>query len=321
MTSRPRVSVVLPIYNGERYLAHAIDSVLAQSYRSYEIVAVNDGSRDWSAEIVKRYLASHAIKYVEQENRGVAGARNTGIAHSAGELIALLDQDDVWLPSKLEKQVAFIDAHPEVAMLHARVSCIDGAGRPISCKGWIYVDDACGHCAEVLLSGNRIAPMTVVIRRSCLDEVGVFDQAFAPADDWHLWLRIASRFPLGFLDSIVALYRVHDSNESKNQLKMKRAEIAVMESFRSKHATQFRQMDRRAIEAKLGTFYHQTAELLLGAGQGAEAATLEKRSTKLMDGARLYYARKVTAILPRRQRRMIRGYWYRVRSIFGLDRS
>ena len=317
----PRVSVVLPIYDGARYLAEAIESVLAQTYSYYEIIAVNDGSRDRSSEIVRRYFASGRVKYFEQTNQGVASARNTGIARSSGEFIALLDQDDVWLPDKLEKQVAFMDAHREAALVHARVSCIDGAGKPMSCKGWIYVGaDADGLCAEQLLGGNRIAPLTVLIRRSCLERVGVFDPAFAPADDWHLWLRIAIQFPLGFLDSLVGMYRVHDSNESKNLLKMKMSEIGVMEFFRSSYPKHVRRMNRQAIESKLIAFYEETTRLLLSNGRSGEAEAFRQKATGIRLRAPWYYAGRVTSFVPEKLRRAIGWYWYRVRSLIGQRR-
>lgn len=318
----PRVSVVLPVYNGARYLAEAIESVLAQTYPHWEIVAVNDGSRDHSNEIVGRYLESRRVKYIEQSNQGVARARNTGIAHSCGEFIALLDQDDVWLPDKLEKEVAFLDAHREAALVHARVSCIDGAGMPMSCKGWIYVGpDASGLCAEQLLSGNRIAPLTVVIRRSCLEQVGVFEPAFEPADDWQLWLRVAARFPLGFLDATVARYRVHDANESKNLLKMKMSEIAVMEFFRSCYPKHVRRMNRRAIESKLIAFYEEAARLLRSDGRPGEAVALHRRAVGIRLRAPWYYATRVASLVPVRLRRAIGWYWYRLRSLVGQHRG
>jgi glycosyltransferase involved in cell wall biosynthesis len=321
-TISPKVSVVLPIYNGARYLAEAIESVLGQTYPHFEVVAINDGSRDRSNEIVGRYLASGRVKYIEQSNQGVAGARNAGIARSSGEFIALLDQDDVWLPDKLEKQVAFMDAHPEAALVHARVSCIDGAGLPMNCKGWIYVGaDACGLCAEQLLRGNRIAPLTVLIRRSCLEQVGVFEPAFEPADDWHLWLRMAVRFPLGFLDSVVGMYRVHDANESKNLLKMKSSEIAVMEFFRSSYPKHVRRMNRQAIESKLIAFYEEAARLQLGKGRPGEAEVLHRRALEMKLRAPWYYAARVMSVIPERLRRAIGWYWYRVRSLIGQHRG
>lgn len=303
-----RVSVVLPIYNGERFVAEAIESVLAQTYLRYEIVAVNDGSQDGSKEIVRRYLNSGPIKYLEQANKGVANARNTGILHSSGEFIALLDQDDVWLPEKIEKQVAFMDTHPEVALLHARVRCIDGQGSPISCDGWIYVgEEAHGYCAEQLLCGNRIAPLTVLIRRTCLDAVGLFNQMLAPADDWDLWLRIAVRFPLGFLDSVVGNYRVHDSNESKDLLKMKLAEIRVVELFRSIYPTQVRRMSRKAIESKLIVFYGQVAELLMQSQQFEEAKTFRQKSVKMKLRAPWYYGSKFENLFKGNRWRCVRS--------------
>jgi glycosyltransferase involved in cell wall biosynthesis len=312
----PRVSVILPVYNGERYLAESIESVLSQTYTAYEIVVVNDGSQDGSMEIVKRYIGSGRIKYVEQTNQGVANARNTGIFHSSGEFIALLDQDDAWLPDKLEKQIDFMDAHPEVALLHARVACIDGEGRPISCRGWIYVgEEVHGYCAEQLLSGNKIAPLTVLIRRACLGKVGVFNQSCAPADDWDLWLRIAVRFPLGFLDSVVAKYRVHDSNESKKKLKLRLGEIQVMESFRSEYPALVRRMNRKSIELRLISFYHDAVELHTRAGQPIEASILQRKADSIKLRAPWYYLLKANRMSTEKQWRFVGSYWHRIRSL------
>jgi glycosyltransferase involved in cell wall biosynthesis len=311
----PRVSVILPIFNGARYLAEAIESALAQTYTHYEIIAVNDGSRDGSNQIVKDYLGSGRIQYFEQANLGVARARNTGIAHSSGEFIALLDQDDIWLPDKLEKQIAYMKAHPAVALLHARVACIDDNGREVNCKGSIYVDDTSGDCAERLVSGNRIALLTVMIRRSCLDEVGTFRQAFAPADDWHLWLRIAVRHPLGFLDEVVGKYRIHGSNESKNLLKMKLAEIAVIESFRETFADEFRRMKRGVIKLRLIGLYERAGELLSAANRASEAAEFRRKAARIKFASPRYYLKQLILLLWHKPRSAIGWYWYRIRSI------
>jgi glycosyltransferase involved in cell wall biosynthesis len=305
------ISVILPIYNGERYLAATIESILSQTYQHYEIIAVNDGSHDCSAEIVKRYFTSGRLKYIEQVNQGVANARNTGIEHSSGEFVAFVDQDDLWSPDKLEKQIAYMQAHADVALVHGRVECIDGDGARISCEGRVYVDDTSGYCAERLLTGNRIAVPTVMVRRSCLNAVGFLDQTFAPSDDWHLWLRLALRFPFGFLDEVLATYRVHDSNESRHVLKMRLAEIHVLESIRSAYSTDTLSMNRQALDSSLIRYYEGAAALLSQAGSRDEASSLRRKVMRMRLCAPWYYADLFARLFPIKSRRYVLWYCHR----------
>src|SRR5262245_16815658 len=176
------VSVIMPVYGGERFVAAAIESVLAQTYRSFELVVVNDGSPDESARVISHFLPHPQIRYLEQSNACVAAARNKGLANSRGVFVGLLDQDDLWLPTKLERQVAYLDAHPGVGLVHSHVECIDAAGEICTCTGAIAIHPFEGLCAGRLLLGNAIAPLTVLMRKECIDDVGAFDQRFAPAD-------------------------------------------------------------------------------------------------------------------------------------------
>jgi glycosyltransferase involved in cell wall biosynthesis len=310
MSAPATVSVILPVYNGERFLARTIESVLAQTYAAAELVIVNDGSTDGSARVIDAYRASGRLTVIEQANQGVASARNAALAASNGQLIALIDQDDTWLPDKLERQVAYMAAHPDIGLLHARIECVDSHDRAMSCEGWIYVDDYEGMCADRLLAGNGLVPLTVMVRRTCLDDVGGFDQAFAPADDWHLWLRIAVRYPLGMLDAVVGRYRVHDANESKNVLKMMMAAIRVMEWFQATYPAEARRASAPAVDGRLLSFYEKASELLSADGRVAEAATMAERARGLERRSLWQHGR-----LPTRQRRLVRWYWSRLRSL------
>jgi glycosyltransferase involved in cell wall biosynthesis len=250
------------------------------------------------------------VKYVEQANQGVACARNTGIAQSTGDFVALIDQDDTWTTDKLERQVAFMTTHPDVGLLHARVECVDAEDRVMSCEGWIYVDEYEGMCAHRLLAGNGLVPLTVMIRRACLDAVGGFDQTFAPADDWQLWLRIAVRYPLGLLDALVGRYRVHEANESKNVLKMTLAAIRVMEWFEATYPEEARRARRAAVDGRLLSFYDKAVALLSQAGRTEEARAFAERARRTRRRSPWNYAR-----LPAKQRRLVRWYWSRLRAL------
>lgn len=283
---RCKVSVILPVYNGARFVREAIDSVLAQSYRGYEVVIVNDGSLDDSEAVIRPYLDRPNFKYVAQSNQGVAAARNAGIALAEGELLTLLDQDDLWVPEKLSMQVRYMDEHPEVGLLHTRVGFVDAQSRAMDqVAGW--VSECSGWCTEKLLQGNPIAPLTAMFRRSCVDAVGAFDSGCEPADDWDLWLRISRHAQLGFLDVVTGLYRYHESNASKNVLRMKLAEIRVVEGFLGREGSVASRRERQVAELKLGKFCLRASQLLREAGRDAEALALERRRFRLRRAALL----------------------------------
>lgn len=185
-----RVSVVIPLYNARDVIRHTIASVLAQTWKDYEIVVVDDGSTDGSGEVV-RGIGGH-IRYVRQENAGVARARNRGIAESTGAAIALLDHDDLWHPMKLEKQVQVLERQPEVGMVITDVAHIDREGRPMGIIGSGY--NPAETFARLFVSGYVPTPSAALIRRSVLEEVGGFDESFNSAglDDHELWTRVAA---------------------------------------------------------------------------------------------------------------------------------
>jgi len=200
--TRPLVSVVVPVYNGERFLAEALDSVLAQEYEPLEVVVVDDGSTDASAEIVRRY----PVRLIRQENAGVAAARNAGIAASSGAFLALLDQDDVWLPGKVGRQVDYLTAHEEAGFVHAWVDILLEPGTPV--PPWL-------DAAYLEGAHFRPLPSELLIRREALETVGPFDETFVIGSDGD-WL--ARALDAGVLGGVVeeglVRWRVHDRNET-----------------------------------------------------------------------------------------------------------
>jgi glycosyltransferase involved in cell wall biosynthesis len=283
----PRVSVILPVYNGARFVRAAIDAVLGQSFAAFELVIVNDGSTDASEAVIAPVLSRPNVRYLAQPNQGVAAARNAGIRAARGEFVALIDQDDVWLPEKLALQVRYMDSHPEVGLLHTGVGFIDAESRPLDRLGPGWVAECAGWCTDRLLAGNPIAPVTALFRRQCLDAVGLFDPECVPADDWDLWLRLSRQAQVGFLPEVTALYRYHDGNESRNVLKMKLAEIRVVEGFLRRDGARCDRREREIAEAKLRKFYDRAARLLREAGRDAEAAAFRRRLFLLRLGASL----------------------------------
>ena len=207
----PKVSVIIPTFNRARYIREAIDSVLSQAYQSYEIVVIDDGSTDSTREVLAPY--GNKIKYFYQENKGLSNARNHGIRESCGEYIALLDSDDLWLPEKLEKQVALLDENPEAAFVCSDTYVIDTLGEVIKVwkKGRHHQETF-----ESLYESNYVYVSTTLIRRQCLDTVGYFDEGLSFSEDYDLWLRLSGRYTFKHMPACLAKYRVHENNMSKN---------------------------------------------------------------------------------------------------------
>jgi len=198
------VSVVIPVYNGEQTVAAAIDSVLAQTFRDFEIIVVDDGSTDATASILQRF--GSRITIVRQSNVGFCGARNAGIARSRGEYIALLDADDTWTPDKLEKSIAMLDGAPQVVLIYTDVVNQDIAGRDL---GTSPIDASTAHAPtldEMLSRLWPIMPSTVVMRRAAYEKCGRFIEGFS--EDMDFWIRIREQGEFRYLPEKLTRFTV-----------------------------------------------------------------------------------------------------------------
>lgn len=209
----PRVSVTVPCYNSEPFIAETIESVLAQTFSDFEIVVVDDGSQDRTGEIVQSFGDSR-IRYFYQENQGLAKTRNRLIELAEGEYVAFLDHDDVWLPQKLERQIALFQRQAELVLVYADCYVIDVTGRIISrwsrreklFRGWVF---------ERLLMANFIPLATVVMKKAVFQEVGEF-LPYRIAEEYDVFLKCAARYPFDYVDEPLACYRIHPGQSSKN---------------------------------------------------------------------------------------------------------
>lgn len=203
-----KVSVVIPVYNARDVIGETIESVLAQTWTDREIVVVDDGSSDGSGDIVRSF--GERVRYVRQENGGVARARNRGIAESTGEYVALLDHDDLWHPTKLDRQVTVLDRRPEVGMVITDVAHIDRYGKPMGIIGAGY--NPSETFARLFVRGFVPTPSAAMIRRSVLETVGGFDERFHSAglDDHELWTRIAARYEIANIAEPLTYHRNRD---------------------------------------------------------------------------------------------------------------
>jgi len=215
------VSVVMPCFDGERYIAEAVESVISQTYTDWELIIVDDGSSDGSGKAIEPFLRDKRIIYIKHaRNRGIPLARNTGVVCSRGEYIALLDQDDIWLPAKLDKQVRAIKrAQGEKTGIVFTDQFLLQGGRLSVCS-WptsvIPVDMNNLSLEEVLESlylANFIPTITAMLSRDCLYDTGLFDESITGgADDHDLFLRIAAKHKIIYLEERMAVKRIHPGN-------------------------------------------------------------------------------------------------------------
>jgi glycosyltransferase involved in cell wall biosynthesis len=201
----PKVSVVMPVYNGERYIRAAIDSILAQSFKDFELVIINDGSSDGSAQVIESYSDSRIVYVCNTENTGLANVRNKGLNLVRGEYIAWLDCDDISLSRRLEKQVTLLDANPRIGLCGTWVRTIDGATEDV----WKYPTDPEFLHARMLFD-DPLATSSIMMRASCVREPELcFDLEHPPAEDYELWERISRGWEVTNIPEILTLYRLH----------------------------------------------------------------------------------------------------------------
>ncbi len=228
---RSLVSVVIPVYNGERYLGRAIGSVLAQTWPHMELIVVDDGSTDRSPQIIAGY--GDRLIAVRQPNRGVAGARNAGFERARGRFIALLDQDDWWQPDKLERQVHVMLADEGVGLVHTGVAHFDqSTGRPTArLAPHARPERLVGDCFRLLLLDNQIYNSSVMLRASVLRRVGYCDTQIRgnTVQDYDLWLRVARRTRLAYVPEPLLSFRVHADQGTWDRRPMLSEEARLLE--------------------------------------------------------------------------------------------
>lgn len=221
------VSVVIPAYNRQAYIADTIESVLAQTVPDVELIVVDDGSTDDTLAIVSRY--GDAVRCIRQQNLGAAAARNRGAREATGQFIAFLDSDDQWNPNFLSTMLVAATRHPQAAALYAFAQMIDANGKLLLQKTHHVVYDP-DDLYAVLLRANFLLPSTMLFRRAALIEVGLFDVSLRRLQDWDLWLRMlrADMMFVGVQRCLVR-YRSHPQSLSADTVTGNLAALAIAE--------------------------------------------------------------------------------------------
>jgi len=275
----PTVSVVMPIYNVERFVASSIESVLAQTFTDFELILVDDGSTDSSPDICRQYRDPR-IRIVSQANRGLPGARNTGIRNATGEFVAIIDSDDLWRPEKLARHVAHLRARPEVGVSFCASEFIDGDGNSMGlhqrpklydiCPADIFCRNPIGNGSVPVFRRATLEAIATQIGRPGGVEADYFDGSFRYCEDIECWTRIALTTQWRFegLPDSLTLYRVVDGGLSSNTTRMFDYWCRVREKVKG-YAPEFVQRHGRRAEGYQRRYYARRA---VKEGNGKSAA-------------------------------------------------
>ncbi|MEG4111294.1 MULTISPECIES: glycosyltransferase, partial [unclassified Microcoleus] len=219
----PKVSVVMASYNHEKYVAETIETVLSQTYQDFEFIITDDGSPDGTVEVIKKFADSRIKLFCFSQNQGVCTAMNNCIKEAKGEYIAVINSDDAWMPDKLEKQVKFLDEHPEIGAVFSYAEIIDDYGNDL---GYAHPSNQIFRqpnrtrfewLRHFFLNDNCLCHPSVLIRKACYDEMGLYDERYAQLPDFDFWIRLCMKHEIHIKPENLVKFRIHQSQASANK--------------------------------------------------------------------------------------------------------
>jgi glycosyltransferase involved in cell wall biosynthesis len=303
----PVVSIVMPAFNRERFIAAAIDSVLAQTFTDWELLIIDDGSSDGTPAIAGRYVERDArIHLTRQANSGVTVARNTAIRRARGRYVAFLDSDDLWPPGKLERQVGAFDAHPDAAFIYTGYVLMNEDGTPRRTvrpdrrwQGDIH--------RKLWLEDNEILGPTVMVATAMLSRVGLFDEALKGAENLDLRLKLSKLGPVFYVDDALYRYRKHaDTLTSRTEL-MDEQQLRLIDAHFGGRPLDA--ADRRLHRAALSKFHRARADRAFAVGRydralreylrGLGSGPVRARGHALVNAGRCLIGARGNAVLRR----------------------
>jgi glycosyltransferase involved in cell wall biosynthesis len=248
----PLVSVIIPAWNAEKFIAETLESVFAQTWRRFEVIVVDDGSTDGTSQAVRACAKAKAagpvaLKLIRQQNGGPSSARNAGLRAASGDYLAFLDADDRWFPETLERLVGFAEAHSNVSLVFGDAGSFDEDGtrfdsffkkygRPATDERGIVI-----NALEKLLKGNFILTGALLLRRECIDHVGYFDEKISHGEDYDLWIRITLLHAIGCISDRLMMRRIHESNLSLSQTDFYDAKIYSLKKLKKLFGSEIKQ--------------------------------------------------------------------------------
>lgn len=273
INNAPLISVIIPVYNGQKTIRETILSVLNQTYKNLELIVINDGSLDLTLNVVYSIQDSR-LKVFSYAKSGVSISRNRGIEKASGQFISFLDADDIWTPEKLEKQLKALQANPQASVAYSWVDYIDENGEFFRHGNHISIN---GNAYEKMLIQNVLENgSNPLIRRQALINVGNFDPSLKFAEDWDMWLRLASCYDFVTVPHAHVLYRMSFSSVSTNVLEMEKACLQFIEKSFNNAPTSLQYLKRKS----LTNLYHYLTFKSLESPSGQKNAIIAMRFFK-----------------------------------------
>jgi len=263
----PVVSALITTYNRAGYVGKAIESVRAQTFTDWELIVINDGSTDQTLEVLEALARGDArIRVITQPHRGNYSAVNRGLRAARGEFIAFLDDDDRWLPSKLEEQVRCLRADPSIGWVFVLARLIDAEGRPMS---KVIGQDFEPSLRQLIEEEEIWLPSQTMMRRACVERIGLFDDRVRSGADRHLWIRLLQIYPVRKLPVVLAEYRIHSGNTSSDRLLVLTNRILL---FAELQANPAQGLPRAMLKRRLSQLHYLVARLYLARQDYRQAA-------------------------------------------------
>jgi len=316
-----KISAIIPAYNAEEYITEAIGSILNQTYPVHEIIVVDDGSRDKTKHIIEENFQLQTsniqtnpnsktqikVRYIYQENKGPAAARNRGIKESKGEYIAFLDSDDVWLPKKTEEQMKLLEDSESALiycdMSHEADNCLVHEAY-LKERNYKYYGN--GRIYKELLKENFIFTPTVIVRKDILEKVGYFDEDYRICEDYKMWLNIAKGYSVEFLDKPMVIRKRNSSNITKDKYLFITSGIRLFEELMNSngHDVEINKIIKDEYYKRffeLGYYYWDKGDMALARKNFLKTCKYKSNSLKSL----LYI---IASFLPNSFVRMLRGF-------------
>ncbi|AFY50939.1 putative glycosyltransferase [Nostoc sp. PCC 7524] len=239
------VSVIIPVFNGEKTIRKTLDSILSQTLKDLEIIVINDGSSDSTEEIVKN-ISDERLQIFSYPNAGLPASRNRGVSHANSEFISFIDADDIWTQNKLESQLKSILASESAAVSYSWTDYIDENGKIV--KSGRRVTNVGDVYSKLLISNFLENGSNPLIRRSALATVGGFDESLTAAEDWDMWLRLAAHYDFVIVPEVQILYRISLNSMSTNLKRQESASLIVIErAFSEPKALALQHLKKRSL--------------------------------------------------------------------------
>jgi glycosyltransferase involved in cell wall biosynthesis len=316
---KPKVSAIMAVLNGERFIDEAIQSIVDQTYKNCELVVVDDGSTDGTYGRLQAFRDKIEIRYVRHDQpQGIAPSMNDGVRHATGDLIAFLDHDDSWLPEFLETQVDYLERHPDVGMVHSDFQTIDTAGSVIeeSVAASRGRRRPSGHVFPQLFMDSFIVGNSVLIRRECFTKLGWFDESLRWGD-YHMWMRIARHYKVDYVDRVLTRYRQHPTQSTRTPVGQRPDETPVglmaIEKILALYPEARTELGDRTIRRRTASFYFDLAYGWYIKGEPARARGYARRALRLWPTNARYLTLFAASLLGPSQSAALRQLWRRLR--------